>query len=42
VHTFGGKPALNCYVIQGGEIRAGDPIELLEAGQCEEISASHQ
>lgn len=42
VQRFGGKLALNCYVIQGGEIRVGDPVELLEAHQSEEISASHQ
>lgn len=42
VQRFGGKLALNCYVIRGGEIRVGDPVELLEAHQSEEISASHQ
>ena len=42
VQRFGGKLALNCYVIQGGEIRVGDSVELLDANQSEEISASHQ
>lgn len=27
---FDGSLALNCYVLQGGRIRAGDPVELLE------------
>ena len=26
---FGGKLALNCYVIRGGEIRVDDPVELV-------------
>ena len=26
---FGGKLALNCYVIQGGEIRIDDTVELM-------------
>lgn len=34
---FGGKLALNCYVIQRGEIRVGDPVELLEANHTEEF-----
>jgi hypothetical protein len=42
VQRFGGKLALNCYVIQGGEIRVGDPFELLAAHESEDISASHQ
>lgn len=29
VEKFGGLLALNCYVIRGGEIRAGDAVELL-------------
>lgn len=28
---FGGKLALNCYVIRGGEIEVGDPVELVPA-----------
>lgn len=28
---FGGTLALNCYVVQGGEIQVGDAVELLEA-----------
>jgi len=30
VQKFGGKLALNCYVLQGGEIRVGDSVELIE------------
>ncbi len=29
VQKFGGKLALNCYVIRGGEIRVDDPVELV-------------
>lgn len=29
VEKFGGKLALNCYVIQGGTIRVGDTVELM-------------
>ncbi len=29
VQKFGGTLALNCYVIRGGEIRAGDAVELV-------------
>ncbi len=29
VQKFGGRLALNCYVVQGGKLRVGDPIELL-------------
>ena len=29
VQKFGGKLALNCYVLQGGEIRVGDSVELV-------------
>jgi hypothetical protein len=29
VQKFGGKLALNCYVIRGGEIRVGDAVELV-------------
>jgi uncharacterized protein len=42
VQRFGGKLALNCYVIQGGEIRVGDSVELLEARQSEEVRASSE
>lgn len=34
---FEGKLALNSYVIQGGEIRVGDNVELLAQGGCEEL-----
>lgn len=37
VDKFGGQLALNCFVIQSGEIRVGDPVELMQADACEEI-----
>ena len=36
---FGGTLALNCYVIQGGEIRVGDSVELVPEHECEAIRA---
>ena len=30
VQKFGGKLALNCYVLKSGEIRVGDSVELIE------------
>jgi hypothetical protein len=35
VEKFGGKLALNCYVIQCGEIRVGDTAELIPERNCE-------
>ena len=29
---FDGSLALNCYVIQGGQVSVGDPVELMESG----------
>jgi len=37
VQKFGGKFALNCFVIRGGELRVGDMVEL--AANCEEKKA---
>jgi MOSC domain-containing protein YiiM len=37
---FEGKLALNCYVIQGGEIRVGDGVQLLNAREPREVRAS--
>ena len=34
---FGGTLALNCYVIQGGEIRVGNAVVLLPKRECETI-----
>ena len=31
VRKFGGEIALNCFVVRGGEIRVGDPVELLSS-----------
>ena len=36
---FGGTLALNCYVIRGGEVRVGDPAELVPEHECEAIGA---
>ena len=36
---FGGTLALNCYVIQGGEIRVGDAVVLVPKRDCETIRA---
>lgn len=36
---FGGTLALNCYVIQGGEIRIGDAVALVPKRECETIRA---
>jgi len=35
VEKFGGKLALNCYVIRGGKIRVGDIAELIPERNCE-------
>ena len=35
---FGGKFALNCYVIRGGEIGVGEAVDLVEAGECEALA----
>ncbi len=40
VQRFEGKLALNCYVIQGGEIRVGDSVQLLNAREPREVRAS--
>lgn len=37
VDKFGGRLAFNCFVIQGGEIRVGDPMKLITEDACEEI-----
>jgi len=39
VQKFDGTLALNCYVIQGGEIRVGDAVELVPEHECEPIRA---
>jgi uncharacterized protein YcbX len=39
VQKFGGTLALNCYVIRSGEIRVGDPVELVPEHECEAIRA---
>jgi uncharacterized protein YcbX len=35
VQKFDGTLALNCYVIQGGEIHVGDTVRLVNANECE-------
>ena len=42
VQRFEGKLALNCYVIQGGEIRVGDAVQLVQHGKKNEIRASQR
>ena len=34
--AFGGKLALNCFVIEGGEITVGDEVELMCGRACAE------
>ena len=37
---FEGKLALNCFVIQGGEIAVGDDVQLVRGRACTEASES--
>jgi len=37
---FGGKLALNCFVIEGGDITVGDEVKLLRGRACTESSAA--
>ena len=36
---FGGKLALNCFVIEGGEITVGDQVELVRGRACAESTS---
>jgi len=36
---FGGKLALNCFVIEGGEISVGDEVQLVRGRACAESAA---
>jgi len=36
VQKFGGKLALNCYVIEGGEIHVGDSVQLVNDDEDED------
>lgn len=36
---FGGTLALNCFVIQGGEIRVGDAVSLISQRECAAVRA---
>ena len=38
VEKFDGKLALDCYVIRGGEIHAGDDVQLVENCEHEGLS----
>jgi uncharacterized protein YcbX len=40
LQKFDGQLALNCYVIRGGEIHAGNSVELFSGHECEANSAS--
>jgi uncharacterized protein len=35
VQQFDGELALNCFVIRGGMVRVGEPVELMDANDCE-------
>jgi uncharacterized protein YcbX len=37
---FGGKLALNCFVIEGGEITVGDEVQLVRGRACAESAAA--
>jgi uncharacterized protein YcbX len=37
---FEGKLALNCFVIEGGDISVGDPVELMRGRACAESAAA--
>ena len=37
---FGGKLALNCFVIEGGEIAVGDEVQLVRGRACAESAAN--
>ncbi len=37
VRKFDGELALNCYVIQGGSIRVGDTVQLVQLDECQQI-----
>jgi len=39
---FGGKLALNCFVIEGGEIAVGDEVQLVRGRACAESAAIMQ
>jgi uncharacterized protein len=39
VRKFGGTLALNCYVIQGGEMRVGDTVSLIPKRECAAVRA---
>ncbi len=42
VKRFGGKLALNCYVIRGGDIRVGDSVELRVVHQSDGVDANKE
>jgi len=35
-HRFGGKIALNCFVLEGGELNVGDEVQLMKGRGCTE------
>ena len=37
---FGGKLALNCFVIEGGDITVGDEVQLVRGRACAESAAA--
>jgi uncharacterized protein len=38
VQKFDGELALNCYVIQGGSIRLGDAVQLVQLEECQQAA----
>lgn len=38
VQQFDGELALNCYVIQGGSIRLGDAVQLVQLDECQQAA----
>jgi len=39
-HRFEGKLALNCFIIEGGEISVGDEVQLVRGRACAESTAA--
>jgi len=42
VQKFKGELALNCYVIQGGVVRLGDPVQLVEREECRRVAKTQK
>ncbi len=42
VQKFKGELALNCYVIQGGVVCLGDPVQLVEREECRRVAKTQK